>query len=69
LAAFLEGLAKSTAFVMPVPDQVRDDASGIQNALELLNSGFRHNEKSSTQSTFCESVFSFSRKKRNESPK
>jgi hypothetical protein len=26
---------------MPVPDQVRDDGSGIQNKLELLDSGYR----------------------------
>jgi len=29
---------------MPVPDQVRDDGSGIQNILELLDSGFRRND-------------------------
>ncbi|MEX1326511.1 MAG: hypothetical protein AB1Z29_06900 [Desulfobacterales bacterium] len=32
---------KSSAFVMPVPDQVRDDGSGIQNMLKLLDSGYR----------------------------
>ncbi len=26
---------------MPVPDQVRDDGSGIQKLLELLDSGYR----------------------------
>jgi hypothetical protein len=26
---------------MPVPDQVRDDGSGIQNSLNLLDSGYR----------------------------
>jgi hypothetical protein len=32
---------KSETRVMPVPDQVRDDGSGIQNILILLDSGFR----------------------------
>jgi hypothetical protein len=27
--------------VMPVPDQVRDDGSGIQNVVKLLDSGYR----------------------------
>jgi hypothetical protein len=31
---------------MPVPDQVRDDGSGIQNMLKLLDSGFRRNDAS-----------------------
>jgi hypothetical protein len=26
---------------MPVPDQVRDDGSGIQNLMTLLDSGYR----------------------------
>jgi hypothetical protein len=26
---------------MPVPDQVRDDGSGIQNPFKLLDSGYR----------------------------
>ncbi|MGD9327287.1 MAG: hypothetical protein PVG26_24950 [Desulfobacterales bacterium] len=26
---------------MPVPDQVRDDGSGIQNPSKLLDSGYR----------------------------
>jgi len=30
---------------MPVPDQVRDDGSGIHNLLKLLDSGFRRNDK------------------------
>jgi hypothetical protein len=34
-------LAKNSEFVMPVPDQVRDDGSGIQNNPELLVSGYR----------------------------
>jgi sugar phosphate isomerase/epimerase len=37
---------------MPVPDHVRDDASGIQNALEMLNTVFRQNDETSTKSTF-----------------
>jgi hypothetical protein len=32
------GLAKSPRIVMPVPDRVRDDGSGIQNMLDLLDS-------------------------------
>jgi hypothetical protein len=32
---------KKSEFVMPVPDQVRDDRSGIQNMLSLLDSGYR----------------------------
>ena len=30
---------------MPVPDQVQDDGSGIQNVLKSLDSGFRRNDK------------------------
>jgi hypothetical protein len=30
---------------MQVPDQVRDDGSGIQNVLKLLDTGFRRNDK------------------------
>jgi hypothetical protein len=33
---------------MPVPDQVRDDGSGIQNMLKLLDSGFLVDIKSAT---------------------
>jgi hypothetical protein len=29
---------------MPVPDQVRDDGSGIHNYLRLLDSGLRRND-------------------------
>jgi hypothetical protein len=29
---------------MPVPDQVRDDGSGIQNLLVLLDSGLRRSK-------------------------
>ena len=32
--------AKSIKTVMPVPDQVRDDESGIQERLNLPDSGF-----------------------------
>ena len=35
---------KNFEFVMPVPDQVRDDGSGIQNLLKLLDSGLRRND-------------------------
>ncbi|MDJ0667272.1 MAG: hypothetical protein QNJ61_08340 [Desulfobacterales bacterium] len=30
---------------MPIPDQVRDDVSGVQNMLEWMDSGLRHNDK------------------------
>ena len=29
---------------MPIPDQVRDDGSGIQKQFNLLDSGFRRND-------------------------
>jgi hypothetical protein len=32
------GFAKNFEFVMPVPDQVRDDGAGTQNLLKLLDS-------------------------------
>jgi hypothetical protein len=35
----IDGLAKRPQIVMPVPDQVRDDGSGIQKALNFLDSG------------------------------
>jgi hypothetical protein len=38
------GFGKNSEFVMPVPDQVRDDGSGIQNKLELLDSGLRRKD-------------------------
>jgi hypothetical protein len=41
---------------MPVPDQVRDDASGIQNNLALLDSDFRPNDTPRTNSTFFEAI-------------
>ncbi len=37
---------------MPVPDQVRDDGSGIQNPLNLLDSGLRRNEGKAGEFTF-----------------
>ena len=39
---------------MPVPDQVRDDGSGIQNPLNLLDSGFRRNDGNAEGLTFYE---------------
>ena len=51
---------------MPVPDQVRDDVSGIQIMLELLASDFRQNDKPRTNSNSCETIFSFPRKKMNK---
>jgi hypothetical protein len=41
---------------MPVPDQVRDDVSGIQNVMELMDSGFRQNDKSRINSSFHETI-------------
>ena len=41
---------------MPVPDQVRDDGSGIQNILKLLNSGVRRNDKKMVKVTFYETI-------------
>ena len=51
---------------MPVPDQVRDDVSGIQNLLELLDSGFRQNDNPRINATFYETIFSFPGKKMNK---
>ncbi|MFC1856544.1 hypothetical protein ACFL9U_00775 [Thermodesulfobacteriota bacterium] len=48
----INGLAKSPDIVMPVPDQVRDDGSGIQNPLKLLDSGFRRNDGEVRKSAF-----------------
>ncbi len=41
---------------MPVPDQVRDDGSGIQNILNLLDSGFRRNDRKTEKATFYETI-------------
>jgi hypothetical protein len=41
---------------MPVPDQVRDDGSGIQNPLNLLDSGFRWNDGKAENLTFYEFI-------------
>jgi hypothetical protein len=41
---------------MPVPDQVRDDGSGIQNPLKLLDSGFRQNDSKAQELTFNEFI-------------
>ena len=41
---------------MPVPDQVQDDGSGIQNALNLLDSGFRRNDGKTEELTFYEFI-------------
>ena len=40
-----DAFGEKTFLVMPVPDQVRDDVSGIPNMLALLDSGVRHNDK------------------------
>jgi hypothetical protein len=39
---------------MPVPDQVRDDGSGIHKDLKSLDSGFRRNDDLRTKSLFME---------------
>ena len=49
-------LVKSPRVVMPVPDQVRDDGSGIQNILKSLDSGFRRNDGKTEQLTFYEII-------------
>jgi hypothetical protein len=41
---------------MPVPDQVRDDGSGIQKPLILLDSGFRRNDGDAGELTFYEFI-------------
>jgi hypothetical protein len=48
---------------MPVPDQVRDDGSGIQNILNLLDSGFRRNDRNTEKVTYYETVIIVIRKK------
>jgi hypothetical protein len=55
----IDGLVKSPRIVMPVPDQVRDDGSGIQNILKSLIAlklhyvpGFRRNDKKPRKATF-----------------
>jgi hypothetical protein len=51
-----DGFVKSARIVMPVPDQVRDDGSGIQNPSKLLDSGFRRNDAGTSKFTFYEFV-------------
>jgi len=51
-----DNLEKSPEFVMPVPDQVRDDGSGIQKVLNSLNSGLRRYEVWYELQTFCETI-------------
>ena len=41
---------------MPVPDQVRDDVSGIQNILDLLDSGFCPNDNYGIIPSFFEAL-------------
>ena len=52
----VDGFAKSPQIVMPVLDQVQDDGSGIQNILNLLDSGFRRNDVKSEKLIFYEFV-------------
>ena len=51
-----DGLVKSPRIVMPVPDQVRDDGSGIQNILKSRESGFRRNDRKTEKVTFYDTV-------------
>ena len=44
LTLTVDSPAKSPKFVMPVPDQVRDDGSGIQNILKSLDSDLRRSK-------------------------
>ncbi len=41
---------------MPVPDQVRDDGSGIQIVMELPDVGLRHNDKPWENAAFYERI-------------
>ena len=41
---------------MPVPDQVREDVSGIQHILALMDAGFHQNDKARTKLTFYEAT-------------
>ena len=43
---------KNPSGAMPVPDQARDDGSGIQNDLKLLKSRLRGNDKKQQFQTF-----------------
>ena len=43
---------KKSEFVMPVPDQARDDRSGIQSIRKILDSGFRRNDTQKRISDF-----------------
>jgi hypothetical protein len=52
----IDGFVKSRRIVMPVPDQVRDDGSGIQNPSILLDSGFRRNDGNAEELTFYEFI-------------
>ena len=57
-----EGLIKNLVGVMPVPDHVRDDGSGIQNLPEQLDSCVRRNDTLTVKETFCE-VYKFKTEK------
>ena len=48
--------SKKNCFRHAGPDQVRDDVSGIQNMVELLDSGLRQNDKSRINSAFYEVI-------------
>ncbi len=41
---------------MPVPDRVRDDGSGIQKVLNLLDPGFRRDDNKVEKTTFCGTI-------------
>jgi hypothetical protein len=40
----IDGFVKSSRIIVPVPDQVRDDGSGIQKPLDLLDSDFHRSK-------------------------
>ena len=44
LNSMVDEFVKSPQTVIPVPDQVREDGSGIQSLLKLLDSGFHRND-------------------------
>ena len=49
-------VVKSPLGVMPVPDHVRDDGSGIYNRMNLRDSGLRRNDTAKGNRTFYELV-------------
>jgi hypothetical protein len=56
--------SKLSGLVLPGPDRVRDDGSGIPNALGLLDSGFRRNDTTIANATCFDSIFPSAPKKK-----